>query len=345
MNDFIKMAEKENLQEKITVFGAYGHTGKFVVAELVKRGFTPILAGRDSSKLQKLGEIYPNLEIRPAKIDDAASLDAAFADASAVINCAGPFLDTGKFLIEAAIRNRINYLDVAAEQMAVLDAFEKYANAAKAAEIAVLPAVAFYGGLADLLATAAVGNWIETDKVEIFTALDSWHPTEGTRQTGERNTFRRFVFANGKLEFLAEPLTRNWDFAEPFGTQEMLEVPLTETITISRHLQVKEIRNYLNLKSLDDLSDPATPPPQIDESGRSPQIFTMEAVVQQGMKERRAAASGRDIYHITAPLVVEALEQIIKSSKKIIGVVSVAGAFDARDFLESLSHQYLSVSV
>ncbi len=339
------MKEEGNLQDKIIVFGAYGHTGKFVVAELVKRRIMPILAGRDSAKLEKLGEIYPNLEIRPATIDDEASLDAAFDGAFALINCAGPFLDTGKSLIEAAIRNRINYLDVAAEQMAVLDAFEKYSDAAKEAEIAILPAVAFYGGLADLLATTAVGDWTETDKIEIFTALDSWHPTEGTRQTGERNTFQRYVFNNRELEFLAEPLTENWNFAEPFGTQEMLEVPLTETITISRHLSVTEVRNYLNLKSLNDLSNPATPPPQIDESGRSPQIFMMQAVAWKETEERRATASGRDIYHITAPLVVEAVERIMKSPKKITGVVSVAEVFDARDFLETLGREYLKVSI
>jgi hypothetical protein len=340
-----KMTEQKNSQQRIAVFGAYGHTGKFVVAELVKRGIMPILMGRDLSKLKKLGEIYPNLEIRSATIDDAASLDAVLVDASAVINCAGPFLDTGKFLIEAAIRNRVNYLDVAAEQMTALTTFEKYADAARAAGIVIMPAVAFYGGLADLLATAAVGGWTQTDKIEIFTALDSWHPTEGTRLTGERNTFRRFIFTNGELEFLAEPLTQNWDFAEPFGTQAMVEVPLTEMITISRHLQVKEIRNYLNKKPLNDLQNPETPPPQLDETGRSPQIFLMEAVARQGTKERRATASGRDIYYITAPIVVEALERIIKSPQKIIGVVSVAEVFDAHDFLRSLSQQYLSISI
>ena len=333
----------ETLQKKITVFGAYGHTGKFVASELVKRGLTPILSGRDLSKLEKLGQTYPDLEIRCATIDDSASLDAALSDASAVINCAGPFLDTGKFVIEAAIRNRVNYLDVAAEQMAVLDAFEKYRDAAVEAEISVIPAVAFYGGLADLLATAAVGDWVDADKIDIFTALDSWHPTEGTRLTGERNTFRRFIFTNGELTYLSEPLTRNWDFDEPFGTEEMVEVPLTETITISRHLRTNEIHSYLNLNSINDLRNPATPPPQLDESGRSPQIFLMEAVARHGAEERRMSAAGRDIYHITAPLVVEAVERLLASPKTITGVVSVAEVFDARDFLVSLAPHYLSI--
>jgi Saccharopine dehydrogenase NADP binding domain len=333
------MSENPN----IVVYGAYGHTGQFVVAELRLRGWNPIISGRDTGRLKDLSEKFGGLEMRPASIDDADSLDTALTDASAVINCAGPFLDTGNDLIEAAIRNRVNYFDVAAEQMAVLTAFDKYADAAQEAEIVVMPAVAFYGGLADLLATAAVGDWTEIAKIEIFTALDSWHPTEGTRLTGERNTFRRFIFANGELEYLDEPLKQNYDFAQPFGTQEMIEVPLTETITISRHLPVKEVRHYLNLKSLNDLRNPATPPPQLDESGRSPQIFLMEAVARQGTKERRTTASGRDIYHITAPLVVEAVERIFKSPNKIIGVVSVAEFLDARDFLESLSPEHLAI--
>lgn len=43
----------------VTVFGAYGHTGRFVVAELVARGWTPILSGRDAGKLADLGQAFP----------------------------------------------------------------------------------------------------------------------------------------------------------------------------------------------------------------------------------------------------------------------------------------------
>ena len=54
-----------------------------------------------------------------ASVDDPASLDRAISGAAAVINCAGPFMDTAAPLIEAAIRGRIHYLDVTAEQPAV----------------------------------------------------------------------------------------------------------------------------------------------------------------------------------------------------------------------------------
>ena len=40
--------------QTVAVFGAYGHTGRFVVAELLERGFVPLLSGRDTDKLRAL---------------------------------------------------------------------------------------------------------------------------------------------------------------------------------------------------------------------------------------------------------------------------------------------------
>src|ERR1700733_3596164 len=47
----------------VTVFGAYGHTGRFVISELRHRGWTPILSGRDPDKLNALGEVQPGLNL------------------------------------------------------------------------------------------------------------------------------------------------------------------------------------------------------------------------------------------------------------------------------------------
>ncbi len=62
--------------------------------------------------------------------------------------------------------------------------------------IIILPAMGFYGGLADLLATAAMAGWETADAIDIAIALDSWEPTPGTRLTGKRNTYRRLVLAS-----------------------------------------------------------------------------------------------------------------------------------------------------
>src|ERR1700722_16996621 len=98
--------DTEGRNRTIAVYGAYGHTGRFIVAELLKRGWTPILSGRDPVQLHAFAAKYPSLDARPASIDDPASLDRALAGSVAVINGAGPFLDTAAPLIEAALRAR-----------------------------------------------------------------------------------------------------------------------------------------------------------------------------------------------------------------------------------------------
>ncbi|MEE3919625.1 saccharopine dehydrogenase NADP-binding domain-containing protein [Micromonospora sp. BRA006-A] len=92
-----------------------------------------------------------------ASVDDPGSLDRALAGAAAVVNCAGPFASTAGPLIEAALRAGIPYVDVAAEIEANRDTFAHYAERAEAAGVAVVPAMAFFGGLGDLLVTAATG--------------------------------------------------------------------------------------------------------------------------------------------------------------------------------------------
>jgi len=333
--------------QTVTVFGAYGHTGRFVVSELRKRGLTTIISGRDSDKLNAFGDTHPELEIRVASVDDPASLDRAISGAAAVINCAGPFLDTATPVIEAALRARIHYLDVTAEQPAALAAFEKFTDAARDADVVIAPAMAFYGGLGDLLAMAAMGNWTAAEEIRIAVALDSWYPTLGTRLTGQRNNGRRFVFSNNKLEFLADPPpTRTWNFPAPFGTQDVVSLPLAEIITISRHLQTPEIRSFMNLAPLTDLRNPETPEPTAaDESGRSAQTFLMDVIARRGSEERRATARGRDIYAITAPIIVEATGRILDGRFKRSGVAAAGEIFDARDFLESLSPEHLSLEI
>ena len=91
------MADRQEMQGKgqvVAVFGAAGHTGRFVVAELQRRGFAPVAIGRDGAKLTAAGFEARGVAVRTASIDDAASLDRSLAGAAAVINCAGPFLDS-----------------------------------------------------------------------------------------------------------------------------------------------------------------------------------------------------------------------------------------------------------
>jgi hypothetical protein len=328
----------------VTVFGAYGHTGRFVVAELRKRGWMPILSGRNAAKLKVMHDINSGLEMRVADVENPKSLERAISGSSAVINCAGPFLDTAIPIIEVATRLGIHYLDMAAEQAAVLKVFEQFGNDPRASKITIAPAMAFYGGLGDLMATAAMGDWDSADEICIAVGLDSWKPTLGTRLTGQRNQGPRFIFSKNKLERTDPPPGRMWNFRAPFGQQTVVPLSLSETITISRHLRTPEIRVFMNVTPLADLRNPDTPAPSpADESGRSSQIFLMDVIARRGNEQRQIIARGRDIYAVSAPIVVEATERIVNGLVRRKGVVAAGEAFDASHFLNSLSPAHLTL--
>jgi len=325
-----------NAPLRIAVYGASGHTGRFVLAELQRRGFVPVACGRNPAHLRELATI--GFETRVAAIDDPAALDTALAGCAAVLHCAGPFLDTARGMLDAALRARIPYLDVAAEQQSVADTLSRD-DEARAAGICVIPAMAFYGGLADLLATAALGGAHDADAVEIAVALDGWHPTAGTRRTGERNHYPRCYVEHGESRIVPDPAPlREIIFPAPFGAQQSVLCTLSEAIVLPHHITCRQLHSWMNLTPLRDLRDPATPPPHaIDDSRRSAQRFMVDVRVRRAGAEKHVIASGRDIYAITAPLLVEALQRILDGRSRGHGCLAPGAAFEARDFILALA--------
>lgn len=304
------------MSSTVTIYGAYGHTGRFIVTELIRRGWTPILSGRNESQLRRLARGYPGLAIRPATVDDPYALDLALAGSVAVINAAGPFGDTTPALVEAALRAGIHYLDVAAEVEVVAGTVAAYQDRAAAAGIVIAPALAFYGGLGDLLATAAMADLAAADEIHLAFALDSWIPTEGTRASGRasraRRNGKRLVYTDGELTLRDDPVpVTDWTFPAPFGKQTVVgDFTTADSVTIPRHLKTAALHTYMTAAPLGDLALPDRTPQPTDESGRSAQQFLVEVVIRSGDTQRRAIAAGRDIYAVSAPIAVEALSHI-----------------------------------
>jgi hypothetical protein len=323
---------------RVLVYGATGHTGRFVVDELLRRGLTPVLAGRSAERLAAVAPRHAALDHRMVGVDDPDELRRAVAGVGVVINCAGPFLDTALPLARAAIESGAHYLDVTAEQPVVQELYRELDVPARDAGVAVVPAMAFYGGLADLLLTAALNGDPRADEVEIAIGLDRWWPTAGTRITGARNTATRLVIRDGALTELASPApTGTWSYPRPLGDQPVVQLPFSEVITIARHLDVGELRSYLNTGPLDDLHDAETPPPTaVDDDGRSAQQFVVDVVVRRGSDTRRISASGRDIYAVTAPIVVEGAARLLDGRHRGPGAMAPGEAFDADDVLAVL---------
>lgn len=295
---------------KIAVYGASGTTGRFVVAELEKRGFSPLPFGRAQ-----------------ATADNPTALDHALTDAAAVINTAGPFAVTAAPLIAAAERAGIPYVDVAAEIEANADTF------ARGASIPVVPAMAFFGGLGDLLVTAAMADWPTADSAHIAYGLSGWQPTPGTLAAGkvssERRGGRRVRYANGRLEYHDDAVpTLEWTF--PSGPRQVIgEFSMADIVTVPSHLTIPNVTTYMATDAATGLAS--------GTSRQEPETFEVDVVVRLGTEERRLTATGKDIYAVSAPLAVEAAERLLTGRSSASGVTSAGEAFDARDFLDSLA--------
>jgi short subunit dehydrogenase-like uncharacterized protein len=339
--------QENRARDRVAVFGATGHTGRFVVSELIRRRLTPIAVARDGAKLEELGFAARGITVREASTEDEASLDRALDGAAAIVNCAGPFLETANAVASAALRVGAHYLDVTAEQGSTLATYETFDEPARDAGVVVIPAMGFYGGFADLLVSAALGDWSFADDILIGIALDSWHPTQGTRITGQKNTARRMVVAGGRLEPLPQPAAEmDWEFPAPFARQQVVELPFSEIAVIARHIRTSELHTYLSHTALRDIRDPATPPPvPADQSGRSAQTFMVEAIVRKGDQRRRIVARGQDIYAFSAPLVCEAVQRILGSGVGKSGAQAPGAVFEARGFLNALAPQHLTFEV
>ena len=160
------------------------------------------------------------------------------------------------------------------------------------------------------------------------------------RSPGSGGTAGASVTRTARLEYRNDaPPTLEWPFPDPMGPRAVIgEFTMADVVTVPSHLSIPEVRTYMTVEAARDVSDSDTPAPAaVDERGRSAQTFLVDVVVRSGGAERRAVASGQDIYAVTAPLAVEAVDRILTGRTRTVGVASAGEIFDALDFLRALS--------
>lgn len=103
------------------------------------------------------------------------------------------------------------------------------------------------------------------------------------KKSGEFLKKKKFVLADGQLIPVPAGAPVSWPFPQPIGVKEMKAAPLSESITISRHLKAKNINTYLSQNSIEDINREHTPEPQpVDKKNRLSQQFCLEVVATKG---------------------------------------------------------------
>jgi Saccharopine dehydrogenase NADP binding domain len=119
----------------LVVYGATGATGRRVIGLASAAGVPVIAVGRRADALATL-----DVSSRVATTD-SAELDAAFAGATVVVSCAGPYTHLGPPVLAAAIRAGASYVDCAGEPRWVARITEEFERDAVAAGVAVVPSL------------------------------------------------------------------------------------------------------------------------------------------------------------------------------------------------------------
>ena len=191
------------------IYGSYGYTGQLIVDLAVKKGFHPILGGRNEKQLRAQAEKY-NLDFRAFSLDETSKLDSALLEVDAVLHCAGPFVHTFRQMAEACLRTKRHYVDISGEilgfeALAVLDA------QAKQAGVMLLPGGGFDVVPSDCLAAHVKQRLPSATRFRLFVRGLGAGASRGTAKSAVENMQRGgMIRREGKLT----PVPPAWSVRE-----------------------------------------------------------------------------------------------------------------------------------
>jgi short subunit dehydrogenase-like uncharacterized protein len=329
---------------RTAILGATGYTGRLVVEYAREAGLPLRLVGRRREALATLAGESDELAVADA--GDTEALRRAFEGCEAVVSLAGPFLDVGVAPVAAAIDAGARYLDSSGEQAWALLLRERFAAAAEAAGVAVLPCFGFDYVPGDLAARLAADGLEPLREIVVAYSVSGAATSRGTRRTISRVMRQpQVAYVDGRLvpsRFGAT--TRTIEF--PFGERDVVEWTGTEPLTVPRHTDVRTVRSYVRgpriarfagrislpaaaLVRLASLVGPVGP----DQARRGRTRFAVVAEARGEHGNRRVTLTGTDPYALTALLLVRGASLPARAA----GVVAPAETFDAAALGASLA--------
>ena len=137
------------------IYGASGYTGKLVAERAVKKGLTPVLAGRSEKNIKPVADAL-GLEYVIFGLEDISVIAGHLEKFALVLNCAGPFSRTAKSMVEACLQSKTHYLDITGE-IEVFELVRSYHKAAVEKNIILMSGVGF-----DVVPTDCMSKYLHT---------------------------------------------------------------------------------------------------------------------------------------------------------------------------------------
>ena len=207
------------------IYGANGFTGELIAREAVRRGLRPILAGRRREPIETLAAEL-ELPSRVFGLGEPGRLDAGLEGVEAVLHCAGPFVRTGRPMVEACLRTRTHYLDITGE-IPVIEHIRSLSSTAQESGVALLPCLGIDVVPSDCLAARLAAALPDATHLDLAFCTDGGGISRGTltsmveaaphygmiRQQGELVTVP-FAYGVKGIEFSCG---KRWALTIPWG--------------------------------------------------------------------------------------------------------------------------------
>lgn len=328
------------MTRSVALLGATGYTGRLTAAELERSGIPHRLGGRSAARL---GAVPSSGEQHVVDIDDPSSLDAFLDGVDVLITCVGPFSALGMPVVEAAVRTATPYIDSTGEPAFMAQVYDRFRNAGSP----VVPACGFDyipGDLGVAVAVEELGQVAE--EIDVVYAMTDSKVTRGTARS-----------AVGALASVSPQFGR-LVIAGEHGPVSAVKLPWGEELTVPMHQPKATIRTGVGAPDwvtkaagasgplsglISPLSKAAKPllsrwvdrlPEGPADDVRAKATARTYSVVRGGGGEVRVVVRVRDIYGITARLLVAASQQIQGE-----GAMATAEALNARTFLDSVAYE------
>jgi len=232
------------MSKRLLVYGSNGYTGRLVCDEAIRRGLTPVIAGRNAEAIGEQARSL-GLEHRVFGLDGPSTLDACLEGIDVVLHCAGPFAQTALPMALACVRNRCHYLDVTGE----VEVFERLAARSSEAAIANvmwMPGVGFDVVPSDCLALHVAnrnGEGVPGRTLRIG-ILGLGTLSHGTATTMAENLHRGGLVRRGGAltPIRAGSLVHKFDFGR--GEKLAMAVPWGDLATAYRSTGIGDIETY-----------------------------------------------------------------------------------------------------
>jgi short subunit dehydrogenase-like uncharacterized protein len=212
------------------------------------RGIDTVVAGRDELKTQHLADRLGcagrpfDLDAAPAHVDDV----------DAVLNCAGPFVDTYEPLVDACLEAGTHYLDITGE-LSVFEAIAALDREAEKAGVSLLPGVGF-----DVVPTDCVAGRLH-DRLPGAEELRLGFDPSGTISKGTLASVIEHMDQGGKErrdgEIVDVPVakrSRRIDFGR--GERNAVSIPWGDVSTAYYTTGIENIETYTTMPKLAERS-------------------------------------------------------------------------------------------